>query len=247
MSILNNYTDEEIEQIVNQSNSYREVAQKIGYTHTCSGDVLKKIKNKIESLGISVSHFGRRKLTTRTVENVFIENSTASQRTLRDFFLRGNYQEYKCSICGQEPFWNGKPLTLILDHINGINNDDRLENLHWVCPNCNQQLETTGFKKIRTKDKPKKHYYCIDCGKEIWRDANRCIKCASKARKTQRKVNDRPSRDELKQMIRIRSMTDIGNSYGVTDNSIRKWCKAYNLPFRVSEIKQYTDEEWSQI
>ena len=129
MSILNNYTNEEIKQIVNQSNSYREVAQKIGYTHSCSGNVIKKIRNKIESLGISVSHFGMRKLVARTPENVFIEKSTASQRTLRDYFLRGNYQEYKCSICGQEPFWNGKPLTLILDHINGVNNDDRIENL----------------------------------------------------------------------------------------------------------------------
>ena len=244
MSILNNYTNEEIKQIVDQSNSYREVAQKIGYTHTCSGDVIKKIRNKIESLGISVSNFGRRKLVVRTPENVFIENSTASQRTLRDYFLRGNYQEYKCSICGQEPFWNGKPLTLILDHINGVNNDDRIENLRWVCPNCNQQLETTGFKKIRVKNKPKKHYYCVDCGKEIGKNAIRCAECASKF---QRKVSNRPSRNELKQMIRAKSMTAIGSSYGVSDNSVRKWCKAYNLPFRVSEIKQYTDEEWNQI
>ncbi len=35
-------------------------------------------------------------------------------------------------------------MTLILDHINGENHDDRLENLRWVCPNCNQQLPTTG-------------------------------------------------------------------------------------------------------
>jgi len=49
------------------------------------------------------------------------------------------------------PEWQNKPLTLILDHINGNNKDHRLENLRWVCPNCNQQLETTGFKSIRTK------------------------------------------------------------------------------------------------
>ena len=43
------------------------------------------------------------------------------------------------------PIWQGKPLTLILDHKNGNNRDNRLENLHWVCPNCNQQLPTTGY------------------------------------------------------------------------------------------------------
>ena len=43
----------------------------------------------------------------------------------------------------------GKALTLILDHINGRNHDDRLENLRWVCPNCNQQLDTTNGRNRR--------------------------------------------------------------------------------------------------
>ncbi|MBP3801351.1 MAG: HNH endonuclease [Clostridia bacterium] len=80
---------------------------------------------------------------------MFIENFTADQKTLRDWYLKGKYTEYKCDICGLEPFWNGKELTLILDHINGHNHDDRLENLRWVCPNCNQQLPTTNGKNIK--------------------------------------------------------------------------------------------------
>jgi len=47
-----------------------------------------------------------------------------------------------CSICNQEPFWNGKPMIMILDHINGISNDWRLENVRLVCPNCDTQLDT---------------------------------------------------------------------------------------------------------
>ena len=85
----------------------------------------------------------------RTAANVFIENSTADQKTLRRHYFAGEYTEYKCSICGQEPIWNGKELTLILDHINGHNHDDRLENLRWVCPNCNQQLDTTNGKNVK--------------------------------------------------------------------------------------------------
>jgi len=65
---------------------------------------------------------------------------------LRNWYKKGNYTKYECSICGQEPFWNGKELTLILDHINGVHTDDRLENLRWVCPNCNYQLDTTNGK-----------------------------------------------------------------------------------------------------
>ena len=63
--------------------------------------------------------------------------------------LTGGNALYKCSICGQEPFWNGKPLTLTLDHINGKNHDNELSNLRWVCPNCDRQLDTFGYKNVK--------------------------------------------------------------------------------------------------
>jgi hypothetical protein len=44
--------------------------------------------------------------------------------------------------------WRGAPLTMILDHINGVNSDNRPENLRWVCPNCNSQLPTYGGRNI---------------------------------------------------------------------------------------------------
>lgn len=47
-----------------------------------------------------------------------------------------------CSVCNILPVWNDKPLNLVLDHINGIPNDWRLENLRLVCPNCDSQLPT---------------------------------------------------------------------------------------------------------
>lgn len=89
----------------------------------------------------------------RTFDNIFIKNSTVCQKTLRDHYYKNHFTEYKCAICGLEPIWNGKDLTLILDHINGKNHDDRLENLRWVCPNCNQQLETTNGKNLVTQKK----------------------------------------------------------------------------------------------
>ena len=61
-----------------------------------------------------------------------------------------------------------------------------------------------------------------------------------------RKV-ERPAREELKNKIRFLPFVQIGKLYGVTDNAIRKWCDYYNLPRRVKDIKQYTDEEWSKL
>ena len=74
----------------------------------------------------------------REDKDIFIEDSPVEQATLRRRYLAGNYSEYRCAICGQEPFWNGKELVLTLDHINGHNRDDRIENLRWVCPNCDR-------------------------------------------------------------------------------------------------------------
>ena len=39
----------------------------------------------------------------------------------------------------------------------------------------------------------------------------------------------------------------IGKQFGVSDNAVRKWCKKYGLPQKVSEIKKYTDEEWLNL
>ena len=55
------------------------------------------------------------------------------------------------------------------------------------------------------------------------------------------------NREELKMLIRNNSFMSLGRKYGVTDNTIRKWCKAENLPFKSTEIKQYTDNEWELI
>ena len=164
---------------------------------------------------------------------------------MRRWYLKGNYSEYKCSICNLEPFWNGKKLTLILDHINGKNNDDRLNNLRWVCPNCNQQLETTGTKNPNRSIIAKK-YYCLDCGIEVFKNSKRCIKCEAKHR-TISLEEMRISRDELKNKIRTIPFTKIGAEFNVSDNTIRKWCEKFNLPKKSSEIKKISDEEWELI
>ena len=58
---------------------------------------------------------------------------------------------------------------------------------------------------------------------------------------------ERPSREVLKLMIRNEPFTKIGNKFNVTDNTIRKWCKNENLPYKASEIKKISDEDWKKI
>lgn len=235
--LIDNYSDEEFSSIVKNSYSMKEIVIKLGYT-SHNGRNSDVVKRRIEKLGLSTDHFDYVRGIDRTYENVFCKNSTASQATLRRWFLRGNYAEYKCSICGQPPIWNGKELTLTLDHINGDNHDDRIENLRWICPNCDRTLETFAGKNVKHLTKK---YYCIDCGKEISRNAKRCSLCNGKL--VTPSANPIP-RNVLKDLIRTLPFTSIGEMYNVTDNAIRKWCKKMNLPFRTVDIKNISDENW---
>lgn len=90
-------------------------------------------------------------------------------------------------------------------------------------------------------EKGKKNY-CIDCGKEILLTSTRCPECSIIAK---RKVN-RPDREELKVLIREKSFAEIGRIYGITDNTVRKWCKGYNLPSKKAFINQCSDEDWEK-
>ena len=85
-------------------------------------------------------------------------------------------------------------------------------------------------------------YYCEDCGCEISYGSIKCLSCRNKE-----KSKNIPERAVLKKLIRTTPFTQIGKQYGVTDNSVRKWCDKYQLPRKASDIKKYTKEEWDLL
>ena len=88
-----------------------------------------------------------RQVSTLTNDEIFCRNSKCARRQARKRILDEELIPYVCSLCGQLPSWNGKELTLQLEHKNGINDDHRLENLTFLCPNCHTQTETWGGKR----------------------------------------------------------------------------------------------------
>ena len=84
---------------------------------------------------------------------------------------------------------------------------------------------------------------CIDCGVLISKESLRCRKCENLHRIQPKQI----PREELKNLIRTMPFTQIGKQFNITDNAIRKWCDAYNLPRTKKEINSYTDEEWRQV
>lgn len=85
--------------------------------------------------------------------------------------------------------------------------------------------------------------HCLDCGQAIKTKADFCPACAYK----KRRVINRPTREELKYLIRTTPFLHIAKQYKVSDTAIRKWCKFYNLPSRVFDIKQYSEAEWEKV
>ena len=240
-SILKSYSKEELASILKESTSLTDFLLSLGYS-SYSGSVLQTAKKYLEEIGLK-EEYRRLHPKERCPDNIFIKDSTACQKVLRQYYYEGGYTEYKCSICGQPPYWNNQPLTLILDHVNGQNKDNRLENLRWVCPNCNQQLPTTG-----SRNRPhKKKNRCVKCGKIISTQATYCSSCSGEE-KSKKIIESYIDRETLKAKIRTESFESIAIEYGKSSgNTIKRWCDYYGLPRLKKDIKSYTDEEWQKI
>jgi hypothetical protein len=70
---------------------------------------------------------------------------------LKRRLLRERLLINRCVECGLEPIWQGKPLVLVLDHVNGDSSDYRLDNLRLLCPNCNSQQDTFAGRNNRRR------------------------------------------------------------------------------------------------
>jgi Zn finger protein HypA/HybF involved in hydrogenase expression len=91
-------------------------------------------------------------------EDVFKEDSCYSNEMVKQRIVNQNLLEYKCVKCGIDS-WQGESIVLDLDHINGNNRDNRLQNLRYLCPNCHSQTDTykgrnknTGKQKVSDEE-----------------------------------------------------------------------------------------------
>ena len=154
------------------------------------------------------------------LEEVMVENSTYSRGHLKKRLLKEGLIENKCEICGLDEIWNNIKLVMVLDHKNGIRDDHRRENLRMLCPNCNSQQKTFAG-KCNKISKPK----CKKCETLVSKKSKTglCPKCYNIF--YNRKVKNRPSKEQLLKEIEETNYCAVGRKYGVNGNSIRKWLK----------------------
>ena len=244
---LKYFTKTDLQKAITGSNSIRECLKKLGYT--TSGTYFEVFKEKIKKYNLDISHFcgqswarGKNfKSTTKIpLEEILIENSSYKTNTLRIRLIKEGIFEKKCYGCNLIE-WMGKEIPLQLEHKNGIPNDHRIENLTILCPNCHALTDTYCGKNIKIKYNYKKQgrifkkYFsknkkCKLCEKLIKNENTFCSHyCSNNYNKNKiprkRKVENRPSKEELQEMLKESNFCELGRKFGVSDNAIRKWLK----------------------
>jgi hypothetical protein len=142
-------------------------------------------------------------------------------------------------MCGQGEEWRGRRMALILDHVNGVNTDNRLSNLRIVCPNCAATLDTHCGRNVRP-------LRCAGCGRKFHprsRSQRHCsTSCgttsdASRAAQLASRRVKRPPYEQLVREIAESSYSAVGRRYGVSDNAIRKWVRRYEREARAARLR----------
>jgi hypothetical protein len=230
------YSEAELRELVPRATSLTEVLRHFGLRP--AGGNHRLLRRWLDEWGISTEHFvgtppGPPRRDPIPLAQVLITGSTYHRGQLKRRLYEEGLKERRCEECGQDEEWRGARLALILDHINGIADDNRLENLRIVCPNCAATFETHCGRQNRLPEEPRE---CLRCG-EKFRSRSRFQKycsryCGSRydrhglVRPGARRVV-RPPYEHLVAEVQETSWSAVGRKYGVSDNAVRKWVRAY--------------------
>ena len=100
---------------------------------------------------ISLPRGVKKSKRTKELDELLVIGSSPSS-AFKSRLIKSGLLKEKCYLCGIGPEWKGAWLSLHLDHINGQRNDNRIENLRILCPNCHSQTTTYCAKNVKNKN-----------------------------------------------------------------------------------------------
>jgi hypothetical protein len=229
------FTESEARVSIAAASSYTDALRRLGLRPAGGNHAtLKKYAERIWH--IPVDHFdpaAARRAALRKepipLADVLVRDSRYSRGTLKKRLYVEGLKQRRCELCGQDENWRGSRMSLILDHKNGEATDNRLENLQIVCPNCAATLETHCGRNLS------RPAVCAACGREFprrgaqrhcSRECGQRSELAGQAKRALRRA-ERPPYEQLLAEIEATGRSAVGRRYGVSDNAVRKWVRAY--------------------
>jgi hypothetical protein len=236
------YDEESARAAVADSLSYTEALRKLGLRPAGGNHALFR-KYVDEVWKISTDHFDQsqaradallRQRRLRPLSEILVQGSSYNRRNLKLRLYAEGLKNRACEMCGQGEIWRGATISLILDHVNGVPDDNRLENLRIVCPNCNATLDThCGRKNMSLHEQA-----CLRCARPFMPKRAKQRYCSSECgvrydrallpRPGARKV-ERPSYEQLLIDLSEMSWLAVGHKYGVSGTAVRKWVESYEM------------------
>lgn len=264
------HTKEDLQKVIKESLSISEVCKKLGII--AAGGNYKTLRNKIKEFDINISHFTgqgwnqgeryRKIVPPMSLDKILIKGSVFSTHSLRKRLISEGLKSFKCECCNLSE-WLRQPIKLELHHINGDSNDNRLNNLQILCPNCHSMTDNYRSKNVKTKKSdpsiewldnlvnaesvkllPKKKEVkqieikqCLTCnGEYTGKSKKYCsIECYYEGKRINNTI---PKVPELLEIFeKHKTFTSVGRHYNVSDNAVRKWCRNYGIMEMIQNTK----------
>ena len=187
----------------------------------------------IKENNINIDHllkFNKQRVFSKKIplKELLVSGTFRATTSLKERLLKENLIFNKCYECNLLSEWNGRKLVLHLDHIDGNNTNNLINNLRLLCPNCHSQTETYCGSNKKNKQNAYK-YICKKCGsKKKTTDSIQCINCANNDKVKNTKILW-PDPNWVLDQVKINGYSKVGKILGVSYAAVKKFLERNNL------------------